>query len=84
MDGRECTEIINAFYLKYPELMTMRRMDHGRARRHAYVWDEWGRIYIALLLDQCSIGSIGHAERDCKLPNSKSRTGYDAFMPSTS
>jgi DNA polymerase-1 len=40
----KCQDIINSFYMKYPGLMAMRRMDHGRARKHAYVWDDWGHI----------------------------------------
>lgn len=39
-----CTDLINAFYIKYPELMTMRRKDHATARRHAMIWDDFGRI----------------------------------------
>lgn len=37
-------ELITAFYMKYPGVMAMRKADHARARKHAYVWDEFGRI----------------------------------------
>ena len=39
-----CQDILNAFYLRYPGILRMRKQDHKRARRHAYLWDEWGRI----------------------------------------
>lgn len=39
-----CQDIINAFYIKYPGLLPMRREDHRRARRYGYIWDEWGRL----------------------------------------
>lgn len=39
-----CQDIINAFYLKYPGIMRMRKEDHARARRYGFIWDEWGRI----------------------------------------
>ena len=41
---KACDDIITKFYLKYKGLMGMRRLDHSRARKHAYVWDDWGRI----------------------------------------
>lgn len=36
--------LINPFYQRYPGIIDMRRMDHSRARKHGYCWDEWGRI----------------------------------------
>jgi DNA polymerase-1 len=39
-----CQDILNAFYLRYPAITTMRARDHARARRYGYLWDEWGRI----------------------------------------
>jgi DNA polymerase I-like protein with 3'-5' exonuclease and polymerase domains len=39
-----CQDLINNFYLTYPGLIDMKRMDHARMRKYAYVWDEWGRI----------------------------------------
>jgi DNA polymerase-1 len=39
-----CQEIINAFYIKYPSTLDMRRRDHARARKWGYVWDDWGRL----------------------------------------
>lgn len=40
----KCQDLINAFYMNYPALMTMRKLDHSRARKYAYVWDDWGRV----------------------------------------
>lgn len=39
-----CQDLINAFYLKYPGLMSMRRADHATARKWAYIWDDFGRV----------------------------------------
>lgn len=39
-----CQDILNAFYLRYPAILQMRRQDHKRARQFGYLWDEWGRI----------------------------------------
>lgn len=39
-----CQDILNSFYLRYPGILTMRKQDHQRARRHGYLWDEFGRI----------------------------------------
>lgn len=39
-----CQDIINAFYLKYPGILSMRRQDHKRALKYGYLWDDWGRI----------------------------------------
>jgi DNA polymerase-1 len=39
-----CQDILNAFYLQYPQVLAMRKIDHARARRYGYLWDEWGRI----------------------------------------
>lgn len=39
-----CQDIINAFYRKYPGILSMRKQDHQRARRYGYLWDEFGRI----------------------------------------
>ncbi len=37
-------DLINSFYMKYPEIMAMRRLDHQRAKQHMMVWDMWGRL----------------------------------------
>lgn len=39
-----CQDILNALYLRYPQVLTMRRRDHQRARRYGYIWDEFGRM----------------------------------------
>lgn len=39
-----CQDILNAFYVRYPHILKMRRRDHANARRFGYLWDEWGRI----------------------------------------
>jgi DNA polymerase-1 len=39
-----CQNILNAFYLRYPYILRMRKQDHARARTKGYLWDEWGRI----------------------------------------
>lgn len=39
-----CQDILNAFYKKYPGILSMRKQDHARARRYGYIWDEWGRL----------------------------------------
>lgn len=40
----KCQDILNAFYLRYPGILRMRKQDHARARRYGYLWDEFGRI----------------------------------------
>jgi DNA polymerase-1 len=40
----KCQDLINRFYIQYPDLLKMRRIDHGRARKFGYAWDEWGRL----------------------------------------
>lgn len=39
-----CQDIINSFYQKYYGITTMQREDDRRARKCAYVWDDWGRM----------------------------------------
>lgn len=39
-----CQDILNAFYLRYPGILRMRKTDHARAKRWGFIWDEWGRI----------------------------------------
>lgn len=39
-----CQDIINAFYLRYPGIMAMRKRDHRLAGDHGLLWDDWGRI----------------------------------------
>jgi DNA polymerase-1 len=39
-----CQDIINRFYLRYPGITRMQVADDRRARRHGYVWDDWGRL----------------------------------------
>lgn len=41
---QKCQELITAFYLRYPGLMTMRKADHRRAMAKTMLWDDWGRI----------------------------------------
>lgn len=43
-DEDKCQHLINAFYLRYPGILRMRKTDHARARRYGYLWDEWGRL----------------------------------------
>lgn len=40
-----CQDILNAFYKRYPGILRMRKVDHQRARRHGYLWDEFGRLH---------------------------------------
>jgi len=40
----KCRDIINAFYMLYPGLMTMRKADHAYMRKNASVVDMWGRL----------------------------------------
>ncbi|HXC04405.1 MAG TPA: DNA polymerase A family protein [Bacteroidia bacterium] len=40
----KCQDLINSFYLKYPELLRMRKVDHARARQKEMVWDLFGRV----------------------------------------
>lgn len=39
-----CQEILTSFYKTYPGILSMRKLDHERARKFGYLWDEWGRI----------------------------------------
>ncbi|MGH7182640.1 MAG: DNA polymerase, partial [Nitrospiraceae bacterium] len=39
-----CQDLINAFYIRYSGIMTMRMMDHKRLRQYGYVWSDWGRV----------------------------------------
>lgn len=39
-----CQDLLNAFYIKYPGLMDMRKADHKIARRLGYTYDLWGRV----------------------------------------
>lgn len=39
-----CQDLLNAFFIKYPGLVTMMKRDHAYARRNAYIVDLWGRI----------------------------------------
>lgn len=41
---QSCDGLIAAFYDRYPGILTMRKRDHARARKHGFVWDDWGRI----------------------------------------
>lgn len=40
----KCQDILNAFYVRYPGILHMRKRDHQRARKFGYVWDDWGRL----------------------------------------
>lgn len=39
-----CQDLLNAFYLKYPGILKMRKLDHKTARRLGYIYCEWGRL----------------------------------------
>lgn len=39
-----CQDLINSFYLRYLRITNMQRMDDARAKRWAYIWDDWGRL----------------------------------------
>jgi DNA polymerase-1 len=39
-----CQDLINSFYMRYPGLMEMRKRDHKRMMKYAYIWCDWGRI----------------------------------------
>lgn len=40
----KCQDLINAFYMRYPGLVRMQKSDDHTVRRHAMIWDMWGRI----------------------------------------
>ncbi len=40
----KCQSLINSFYIAYPGVMEDRMVAHAMARKHAFVWDLWGRI----------------------------------------
>lgn len=40
----KCQDLLNSFYLKFPEILQTRKIDHNRAKQHLMVWDMWGRI----------------------------------------
>jgi DNA polymerase-1 len=40
----KCQDLINAFYMKYPGLLNMRKRDHAYIRRNGYICDMWGRL----------------------------------------
>jgi DNA polymerase-1 len=40
----KCQDLLNAFYLKYPGVLTDRKKNHRRAMNKAYVWCMWGRL----------------------------------------
>lgn len=39
-----CRDLITTSNLQYPRVAQMQRMDDARARRHTYVWDDFGRF----------------------------------------
>lgn len=39
-----CQDLLNAFYIKYPGILTDRKRNHQRAKRYGYIWDMWGRL----------------------------------------
>lgn len=39
-----CQDLLNAFYLRYPGILRMRKEDHRTARRLGYTYDMWGRL----------------------------------------
>jgi DNA polymerase-1 len=39
-----CQDLINSFYMKYQNVLKMRMKDHHIAKKHALIWDDWGRI----------------------------------------
>lgn len=40
----KCQDLINAFYMKYPGLIKMRKADHAYMRRNAIMCDDFGRV----------------------------------------
>lgn len=40
-----CQGLINSFYMKYPRILEMRTVDHNRAKKHGFCWDDFGRIW---------------------------------------
>lgn len=40
----KCERILSDFYARYARILDMRRIDHQRARKFGYIWDDWGRI----------------------------------------
>lgn len=39
-----CQDLLNSFFMKYPGLVKMIKWLHATARKHAMIWDMWGRI----------------------------------------
>lgn len=39
-----CQDLLNAFFMKYPGLVRMMKLDHATARKHAMMWDLFGRV----------------------------------------
>lgn len=39
-----CQDLLNSFFMKYPGLVRMMKLDHATARKFAYIFDMWGRI----------------------------------------
>lgn len=39
-----CQDLINRFGMRYPGVLIMRSLDHKRAMKNTYLWDDWGRI----------------------------------------
>lgn len=39
-----CDQLITSFYLRYPHLIKMRKIDHKNTFKYGYMWDDWGRL----------------------------------------
>ncbi len=39
-----CQDLLNSFYLSYPGILRMRKMDHAKATRDGYITDMFGRV----------------------------------------
>lgn len=60
-----CGQLIAAFYRKYPGILSDRRVHHQRARRHAMVWDMWGRLLHVGAVRSVLPWVAGAALREC-------------------
>lgn len=61
----KCQDLINAFYLRYPGLMSDRKKYHQMAKRHGFVWDMWGRILHVQAVRSVLNWVVSAAMREC-------------------
>jgi DNA polymerase-1 len=40
----KCQDLINSFYMRYPGLLRMQKIDDTTVRKNALIWDAFGRI----------------------------------------